>query len=70
MLCWLKEGDVNRLRTLDSGWRVLSAPQDEAYSVVFDMPVNANSCEVRIAVPSDAPASVAWDTQGVCAVEP
>jgi hypothetical protein len=31
------------VRTLDSGWRVLSAPQDEAYSVVFDMPVNANS---------------------------
>lgn len=39
------------------------------YSVVYDMPVNANSWEVRIAVPSTAPANVSWHVQGVCAVE-
>ena len=39
------------------------------YSVVYDMPVNANSWEVRIAVPSDAPASVTWDIQGECAAQ-
>src|ERR1022692_4799356 len=38
------------------------------YAVVFDMPVNANSWEVRIAVPSDAPANVSWEVQGVCAI--
>ncbi len=44
-----------------------ASPTD--YSVVFDMPVNANSWEVRIAVPSDAPANVTWDIRGVCAAQ-
>lgn len=44
-----------------------TSPTD--YSVVYDMPVNANSWEVRIAVPSDAPATVTWDIQAVCAAQ-
>jgi hypothetical protein len=43
----------------------LASPTD--YTVVFDMPANANSWWVRIAVPSDAPANVSWHVRGVCA---
>jgi hypothetical protein len=44
-----------------------TSPTD--YAVVFSEPVNANSWEVRIAVPADAPANVSWHVQGVCAAQ-
>jgi hypothetical protein len=44
-----------------------TSPTD--YAVVFSQPANANSWEVRIAVPADAPENVSWHVQGVCAAQ-